>query len=137
MTAERLLLWLLRLNAGVLLLAAPCTVLPFARMDWVHHEVLDLGPLPDVPIVRYMARSLSLLYATYGLITLYITLEWARYRDVVPLVAWLHVVFGGAILAVDLDAGMPWWWITAEGPPLVVMGLAMLVLFRRANRRSG
>lgn len=134
MTAERVLLWLLRLNAAVLLLAAPCTLLPFAWMDQVHREVLGLGSLPDLPIVRYMARSLSLLYASYGLITLYLTLDWPRYRPLVPLVAWLHVVFGSAMLAVDLDAGMPWWWTAAEGPPLAVMGVVMLMLYRRANR---
>ena len=87
MTAERFLLWLLRLNAAVLLLAAPCALLPFTSMAWVHREVLGLGPLPDMPIIRYMGRSLSILYATYGLITLYITISWPRYREVVPLVA--------------------------------------------------
>ena len=46
-------------------------------MAWVHREVLGLGPLPDMPIIRYMGRSLSILYATYGLITLYITIELA------------------------------------------------------------
>jgi hypothetical protein len=134
MTADRFLLWLLRLNAAVLLVATPCALLPFAWMDAVHREALGFGPLPDVPIIRYMARSLALLYATYGLITLYITLDWPHYRSAVPLLAWLHVVFGGAMLAVDLDAGMPWWWIAAEGPPLAVMGLAMLILYRRAKR---
>jgi hypothetical protein len=137
MTAERILLWLLRLNAGVLLLAAPCVFLPFAWMDAIHREVLGFGPLPDAPITRYMAHSLSLLYATDGLITLYITLDWQRYRPAVPLLAWLHVAFGGAMLAVDLDAGMPWWWSAAEGPPLAVMGLVMLMLYRRAKRGKG
>ena len=46
----------------------------------------------------------------------------ARYREVVPLVAWLHVAFGAAMLAVDRDAGMPWWWVAAEGPPLAMIG---------------
>ena len=135
MTAERFLLWLLRLNAAVLLLAAPCALLPFTSMAWVHREVLGLGPLPDMPIIRYMGRSLSILYATYGLITLYITISWPRYREVVPLVAWLHVAFGAAMLAVDRDAGMPWWWVAAEGPPLAIMGLVMLALFWKVGQR--
>lgn len=63
MTAERVLFWLLRLNAGVLLLALPCALLPFAWMDAVHRDALGLGPLPDLPITRYMARSLSLEFA--------------------------------------------------------------------------
>src|SRR5438874_1737454 len=66
MTAERALFWVLRLNAGVLLLALPCALLPFAWMDVVHRDAPGLGPLPDLPITRYMARSLSLVYAGRG-----------------------------------------------------------------------
>ena len=63
MTAERLLFVLLRINAGVLLLAAPCALLPFAWMDTVHRDVLGLGSLSDILITKYMARSLSLVFA--------------------------------------------------------------------------
>ena len=63
MTADRLLLLLLRLNAAVLLLAAPCALLPFAWMDAVHRDALGLGSLSDIPITKYMARSLSLVFS--------------------------------------------------------------------------
>ena len=79
MTADRALLWLLRLNAAVLLCAAPCVLLPFGWMDSVHRQLLGT-PFPDLPITRYMARSLSLLYASFGLCTLFVTLDWQRYR---------------------------------------------------------
>jgi hypothetical protein len=62
MTAERFLFLLVRLNAAVLLLAAPCALLPFAWMDAVHREALGLGSLSDVPITRYIARSLSTVF---------------------------------------------------------------------------
>ena len=88
MTADRLLLWLLRVNAGVLLLAFPCALLPFAWMDAVHREALGLGSLPDVPITPYLARSLSLLYALHGAIVLGVTHDWPRYRPVVPFLAY-------------------------------------------------
>src|SRR5262245_23368829 len=101
-------------------------------MDAVHRDALGLGPLPDATITRYMARSLALVYATFGLVTLYVTFDWQRYRPAVPFLAWLHVAFGCAMLAVDLDAGMPWWWTAAEGPPLVGLGFLMLALYRRA-----
>ena len=69
MTADRVLFWLLRVNAGVLLLALPCALLPFAWMDAVHREALGLDSLPDSPITRYLARSLSLVYAMRGACT--------------------------------------------------------------------
>jgi hypothetical protein len=136
MTADRLLLWLVRFNGAVLLCAAPFALVPFAWMDAIHRDALGLGSLADAPITRYMARSLALLYATCGLCTLLITLDWERYRPAAPVLAWLHVGFGGAILLVDLDAGMPWWWTACEGPPLVVMGLLMLALYLRAERKK-
>jgi hypothetical protein len=136
MTADRLLFWLLRLNAAVLLLALPCALLPFAWMDAVHREWLGLGSLPDVPITRYMARSLSLVYALHGSIVLFVTLDWGRYRPAVPFLAWLHVALGCALLAVDLDAGLPWWWTAAEGPSLVGLGILILALYRRASRAN-
>ena len=133
MTADRALLWLMRLNAAVLLCAAPCVLLPFNWMDAVHRELLG-APIPDLPITRYMARSLALLYATYGLITLFATLDWQRYRPAVAFIAWLHVLFGAGMVAIDWEAGMPWWWLAAEGPPLIGMGFLMLGLYRRASR---
>lgn len=133
MTADRALFWLMRLNAAVLLCAAPCVSLPFNWMDAVHREMLG-APLPDLPITRYMARSLSLLYATSGLITLFVTLDWQRYRPAVAFIAWLHVLFGAGMVAIDWEADMPWWWLAAEGPPLIGMGFLMLWLYRRASR---
>lgn len=133
MTADRALYWLMRLNAAVLLCAAPCVFLPFATMDAIHRELLG-APLPDQPITRYMARSLALLYASFGLCILFVTLGWQRYRPAAPFIAWLHVGFGAAMVVVDRDSGMPWWWTFGEGPPLIGMGFLMLWLYGRASR---
>jgi hypothetical protein len=133
MTADRLLRILLWINAVVLLLAAACALLPFAWMDAVHRDVLGFGSLADAPITKYMARSLSLLYAGYGVVTLFVVLNWERLKFTVPLIAWMHVVFGAGMFAIDLDAGLPMWWVAGEGPGLVVFGFAMLALYRRAE----
>jgi hypothetical protein len=136
MTAERFLVWLLRINAGVLLLALPCALLPFAWMDAVHREALGLGQLADLPITRYMARSLSLVYALHGCVIVLVLSDWPRYRPAVPVLAWLHVALGWAMLAVDLDAGMPWYWTAAEGPSLVAFASLILITDRRARRSA-
>lgn len=134
MTADRVLLWLMRLDAAVVLCALPCALLPFAWMDAVHRDGLGLGPLPDAPITRYMARSLSLVYAMHGAIVLAVTLDWARLKPLVPVLAWLHVALGCGLLAVDLSAAVPWWWTAGEGPGLVAFGFVKLFLYRRASR---
>lgn len=137
MTADRRLYRLVQLNAGVLLLALPTALLPFAWMDAVHREFLGLGPLSGVPLTAYMARSLSLVYAMHGVVVLGVTLNWERYRTAVPLLAKLHVAFGLAMVANDLVAGLPWWWVMAEGPGVIAYALVVLAAARRADRERG
>ena len=136
MTADRFLFILLRINAGVLLLAAPCALLPFAWMDAIHRDVLGLDSLPDIPITKYMARSLSLVYALHGAVILVVTLDLERYRPLVPILALLHIGFGCAMLAVDMSAGLPWWWTAVEGPSLVGFGLLVFAVYHRTRRAS-
>lgn len=134
MTAERLLFWLVRVNAAALLLAAPCALLPFAWMDRIHRDIPGFGPLPDIPITTYMARSLSLAYALHGAVILSITFDWSRYRPMVPFLARLHIVYGSAMLVLDCVSGMPWWWTLIEGPTIIGFGLLLLAVNRRACR---
>lgn len=136
MTADRLLWLLMRIDGYVVLCAAPCALLPFAWMDTVHRDWLGLGPMPDLPITRYMARSLSMVYAMHGAVVLAITARWHLYRSLVPVFAWLHAALGCGLLASDLNANVPWWWVAAEGPGLIAFGLLKLFLYRRANRTA-
>ena len=135
MTADRVLLLLLRVNAAILLCAAPCALLPFAWMEAIHRDWLGQGPLPDAAITRYMARSLSLVYALHGAVVLGLTFDWPRYRSLVPYLACLHVAFGCAIVAVDVTAGLPWWWAAGEGSS-AAFGLLLLLVYRRASRAT-
>lgn len=133
MTTDRLLLWLVRANASVILLAMPCALLPFTWMEAMHSDVLGLGPLPDLPITKYMARSLSLVYAMHGLVMLSVSLNWPRHRPLVPIFAGLHIAFGGAMAVVDLSSGMPVWWTLCEGPAIIGVGVVILAVYRQAS----
>ena len=134
MTADRLLWWLMRLDACVVLCAIPCAALPFEWMNAVHRDWLGLGELPDAPITRYLARSLSLVYALHGALVFTVTARWREYRSLVPVLAYLHMALGAGLLAADLDARMPWWWTAGEGPGLFAFGVVKLFLYRRASR---
>lgn len=136
MTADRFLLLLLRANAAILLCALPFALMPFEWMDAVH-RFLGLGPLPDAPITRYLTRSLALVYGMHGAVVLGVTLHWPRYKPAVPFLVSLHVLLGGALLAVDLSSGVPWWWALTEGPGLVAFGLFVLFVHRRASSAPG
>lgn len=132
MTADRFLLWLIRLNAAIVLCAAPCSLLPFEWMDRVHGW-LGLGPLPDAAVTRYLTRSLSLVYALHGAVLLAITRDWPRHRPLVPTMAYLHAALGAGLVLVDLTAGVPWWWAASEGPGLIGYAAVVLLVYRRAT----
>ena len=71
MRAEKILAILLRITAGVLLLALAPVFFPQAWMAAINRAV-GLGELPDTAIVGYLTRSLSAAYAFHGADALYI-----------------------------------------------------------------
>ena len=127
---ERLLVILLRLGGVLTLLAAPMALLPESWMA-SNHRWLGLGDFPASPLVDYLTRSISCLYALHGGLLLLISTDPRRYAPIVRYVAWANVVLGPALLAIDLHAGMPRWWTLAEGPPLTATGLVLLWLSAR------
>ena len=135
-TADALLKWLLRISGGVELCAVPFIFIPVAWMDAVHDRVLGFGPLPAGPIVEYMARSLSIMYAIHGAVVFRVSFDVARFRPLITFLGGLHVVIGLAVLGTDLSAGLPWWWVAGEGPGIAVGGVLVLVLARAGDRKT-
>jgi len=135
MTAERLLAWLLRLGSCITLSAFLTALLPAETMAAVHRD-LGMGELEVVPVVDYMARSLSMLYGFHGALLMLLSFHVQRLAPVIVFIGWMNVLFGAALLAIDLHAGLPAWWIAAEGPWVMAMGVLVLVLVRAARRRA-
>ena len=126
---ERWLVWLLRIGGVATLSAFPFALLPPDQMAR-GHEALGMGPFPHGAVTDYMARSLALLYGYHGVLTLIVSTDVRRYRRLVGFLGWMLLTFGPAMLLVDLYAGMPWFWILVEGPPLTLFGVAYLWLRR-------
>lgn len=133
-TTERWLSGVLRLAGAVLLLASGAVFLP---TDWMAatHAWLGLGSFPRSPILEYLTRSASALYAIKGGLYLVLSSDVTRHAVVILYVAWSTVVFGLGMLALDLHAGMPWYWTLGEGPPITAVGLLLLWLCRRLGPR--
>lgn len=127
--SERAIKIVLRVVGITGLFAMPAIFLPLAWMNAIH-GFLGLGELPDAPIVRYLARSLSTFYAMFSVTTLLIASDIRRYRALVKLWGLLVTVAGFVLLGIDLNAGMPTSWTLSEGPPAVAVGLAVLWLSR-------
>lgn len=123
--------WLLRIIGGVELCALPFVLFPFALMHEVHDRALGLGALPHAPIVEYLARSLSALYAVHGAVVFFLSFDVSRYRPLIGFLGGLHIAFGLTVLSIDLGAGLPLWWVAGEGPGIAVGGVLVLILARR------
>ena len=131
MTRDRFLTVYLRLVGTVAGLAAFCAIMPFRWMGAIHQS-LGMGPLPDRPIVEYLARSTSALYALLGALFWMLSLDLLRYR---PLVRWLGlatVALGLLLLWIDSTAGLPRFWRLAEGPANILLGTIILFFAGRA-----
>ena len=121
--------WLLRINGGVMILATVAVVMPHSAMDRIHHG-LGLGQLPDVPIVGYLTRSLSALYALLGVTAVYLAADVPRYRPLIRFWSAATIVFGLTLLGIDLAVQLPAWWALGEGGCVTAMGAVLLWLSR-------
>jgi hypothetical protein len=128
--AERALVILLRVSGLVLLTALFTAVMPFTWMDEIHRR-LGLGELPDLPIMGYLTRSLSAMYALHGALVFFISLDVRRYLPVVKCVFVLGILFGFGMLVLDQAVGMPRRWAYCEGPSIIVLSGILLSLASR------
>ena len=97
----------------------------FLPVEWMTstHRWLGLGEFPRMPIVDYLARSVAALYGFHGVLLFMISTDVVRYRALVWYVAAMNVLFGSMLIAFDIHAGLPGYWIAFEGPPVLVIGL--------------
>lgn len=135
MREERLLVWLLRLFGGVTCCAVFAALLP---TEWMAatHAWLGLGPMPRSPIVEYLTRSISLLYAVHGGVIVLASTDVRRFSPLITYLAIADGAIGVALVAVDLYAGLPSYWTALEGPAVTIPAIALLVLNRRVQARS-
>lgn len=114
----------------ILLSALVAVFLPHSMMSAIHAE-LGLGPLPRDTIVQYLARSLSLVYAAAGPLAGFLARDVYRYREVIAFQAYVGIVSGLGLLALDLAIGMPTYWTLCEGPSATALALIVLIQVRR------
>ena len=83
---EQILIWLLRLCGVVMLTALAAVVMPYEWMNVIHRQT-GLGELPHVPIVGYLTRSISALYAFHGALLVFLASDVRRYLPIVRFLA--------------------------------------------------
>ena len=132
-TRERALILLLRVSGGVMLLALFAIVLPTQWMA-ATHRWLGLGEFPASPLVDYLTRSASALYAIYGGLLVLLARDVRRFAPVIVYLAVTGLAFGVIMIGVDFAAGMPRYWSVGEGPLVVVLSSVILWLARGIRR---
>ena len=135
-TPERALAWLLRAVGTLDLCALVAVLMP---RDWHArvHALAGLGAIPDAPIVSYLTRSASSLYALYGALLLYLASDVVRHLGVVRFLALAAQAHALVLVVIDINAGLPAWWIVAEGSVYLGWSGMVLWLVRRTARANG
>ncbi|MGQ0636521.1 MAG: hypothetical protein ACT4QC_18055 [Planctomycetaceae bacterium] len=111
-------------------------VMPEHWMDQAH-RFFGMGPLPAEPIVGYLARSASLLYALHGALLVLISYDVDRHWGLIRFLGLAALVHAGVILAIDVAQGIPpLWWRYGEAPCYAATGALILWLQRRAEPRK-
>jgi hypothetical protein len=117
-----LVAWILRVVGILAMFAIVAAFMPLSWMASVH-ESIGLGKMPDGPIVEYLARSLSALYALLGCWIFYLSGRVPDQLGVVRLFGALFAVFGVVLWWVGFKSGLPIAWVLLEGPPSILLGL--------------
>ncbi|MBE3069890.1 MAG: hypothetical protein IMZ66_06610 [Planctomycetes bacterium] len=135
--SERRLAILIRIVGTLSVLAIVAVFMSRGWIEWCH-EMLGLGPFPKAPVAEYLARSTSMFYVVLGVVHWLLSLDVRRYGRAITGVGILMVLGGITLVSIDVRAAMPWWWIGSEGPFVVALGIAYLVLQlkSRAERRA-
>jgi hypothetical protein len=131
----RFLQIVLRVGGITMLLATFAIFMPVSWMAGTH-EWLGMGEFPASPLVDYLTRSISFLYAMHGGLLLVVASNLQRYRPIVLYFGVATAIGGVLLTGIDLHAGMPTWWTLVEGPPVALMGLLITGLILRSTSRD-
>ncbi|NLH17676.1 MAG: hypothetical protein GX455_13955 [Phycisphaerae bacterium] len=129
---DKVVVFLLRATGIAMLTALVFCVCPFSWMETIH-QWMGLGTLPDIPIVRYLTRSLSGMYAYLGALLLYLAGDIRRHRGTLLFLSVTGLLFSVGIILLDSAVGMPLFWTVAEGPMTLLLSAILLILLLRAR----
>jgi hypothetical protein len=133
-TPDRVLTWVLRILAIILMTAIVPAVMPSAWMEEIPIR-LGMGELPRGPMIGYLTHSLSAMYTLHGAVVFVVSLDVRRYLPVVKCLAVLAILFGMGMIVLDVVVGMPMFWVLCEGPFIVVINGGLFWLAGRVGIR--
>ncbi|HUF46964.1 MAG TPA: hypothetical protein VMM93_04050 [Vicinamibacterales bacterium] len=133
-TRRAVLVALLRLFGTSSLFAVVFVVAPESWMQAIH-GALGMGDLPTEPVVGYLARSTSALYAILGGSFWVMSFDPIRCLPVLRYLGVALPLFGIALYFIDWAEGLPWLWRIWEGTAVLGFGLLIGWLARGLDDR--
>ena len=130
--AVTVLKWFLIVFGAMAVAAVVPMVMPTDWMETIN-DALGLGPFQRSPLMEYLTRSLSALYAMVGALVVYLGINAGRYLELIVVVGWLTIALGIALTVLDFAIGMPATWTWGEGPPTVVVGAFIIWLAKKGG----
>ena len=89
--------------------------------------------LSDSPLFEYAARLMSATYVGVGVFFVILALHPMKYGVMVPFSGWAAVVLGVICAITGLVTGIPVWWFLGDALSCVVLGVLVLVFWRKAK----
>ncbi len=130
MNSQRAQAWLLRLAGAVEVLAFFAVVMPQSWMETAH-SWLNMGQMPDGPVVLFMIRQASYAYGMHGISLWVLASDVERFRPLVILNGISFLLAGPVFFLIDYSAGMPMWWTVGDTVACLFFGAALLWLSLR------
>jgi hypothetical protein len=128
---EYRLVVMLRVSAVLTGAAILAVFMPMSWMAFIHDR-LEMGPLPQAPVVEYLARSTSAFYAMHGGLLWLASTDLRRFAPLITYIAWTGLACGVGFLVMDHLAGMPKEWALSEGPVVIAISGTILFLKKKA-----
>jgi len=120
---------LLRFTALVLFTGLPGALLPGVATEkfcWL----MRLGRPALSPILIYLAGNAGYIYVVLGVLVWLLSNDPLRYPALVRAFGWLLLAGAPAYLSIDLQAGLPAWWVAADTLACLLVGAGLLVTGR-------
>lgn len=125
------------LITGILcLLAVAGLFLPLSAFESIT-GFFGIETLPDSPLIMYAIRTISATFIGIGAFFIILALNPMKYGVLVPFSGLAAVFIGMVCMITGLAVGMPALWFLGDSSSCLVLGVLILVFWRKAKRLSG
>jgi hypothetical protein len=116
------------------ILAFIAVVMPRSWME-TSHLWLNMGEMPDGPVVMFMIRQASYAYGMHGIALWILASDLERFRPLITFNAISFLLAALVFFLIDYSAGMPLWWMLGDTVSCLFIGVALLWLNPRGNKK--